>query len=68
MTTKVILLCPDTSHWAVKASVQDRVFSFDAQKYTDEWREADSFILNPAEQRETYVHSSRRIMIMEVER
>ena len=67
MTTKVIVSCPDTSHWAVRVYVEDRVFDFGTQKFKDEWSRSDVFNLNPEEKREVYVHSSRRLTIVEVD-
>jgi hypothetical protein len=66
MTTRIKLECPDTSHWHVKVDVQDQVYDHEAKAMTDEWREADSFVLKQTESRETYIHSSRRLIVTEI--
>lgn len=67
MTTRVHLHCPDTSHWHVKVTIQDKVFDTVDQKMTDEWRTADRFVLKQTESRDVYVHSTRRLIIEERE-
>lgn len=67
MTTKVVLECPDNSHWHVKVEVRDRVYDHTANAYTDDWGLADSFVLKQTEKREVYIHSSRRLIVDEVE-
>jgi hypothetical protein len=68
MTTKVIVTCPDRSHWAIKVSIEDRAFSFETQKYNDEWEVTNSVVLQPTESHETYIHGSRRLTVEEISR
>ena len=68
MTTKVRITCPDNSHWDIKVTIEDQVFSFETQKMTDEWRSVNTITLKPTESHETYVHSSRRLTVEQVER
>jgi hypothetical protein len=68
MTTKVVVSCPNDSHWDIKVTIKDRAFDFVTQKYSDEWRVADSFTLKPTESREVYVHSSRHVLVEEIDR
>lgn len=66
MTTKVKIECPDNSHWHIKVTTQDRVYDHDKRAYTDEWRTAESFVLEQTQQREVYIHDSRRLIVDEV--
>lgn len=67
MTTKVKLECPDNSHWHVKVEIEDKKYNFDSQQYEDLWRVSESFVLKQTESRETYIHSSRRLIVSEIE-
>ncbi len=66
MTTKVVIECPDNSHWHVKVEVRDRVWDGAAHTHTDDWSLADSFVLKQGDKRETYVHSTRKLVVEEV--
>lgn len=70
MTTKVQITCPDNSHWHVKFEVQDLVYDHDKQRMTDEWKTVESHtrVLKQGEQAETYLTSSRRLILTEVEK
>jgi hypothetical protein len=68
MTTKVVLSCPDNSHWKVKVEIRDRVYDPQKLAMTDDWSLADSFELGPGESRETYIHDSRKLIVEEVPR
>jgi hypothetical protein len=66
MTTKVVVTCPDNSHWPLKVITQDCVFDAIAREVTTEWKDTSSVELRVGEKHETYVHSSRRLVIEEV--
>jgi hypothetical protein len=72
MTTKVSISCPDNSHWAVKVEVQDKIMvaqvigGVATINAVPSWSTTEIFELKPTESRETYVHSTRRLVIEEV--
>lgn len=68
MTTKVKIECPDTSHWHVRVKTQDKLYDPKSQKYVpNEFTTVDTFVLKQGEAREVYIHSSRRLVIEEIE-
>lgn len=68
MTTKVKIECPDNSHWHVKVTVRDQLYDPKSQKYVPEqFTKAETFTLKQGESREVYIHSSRSLVIEEIE-
>jgi hypothetical protein len=67
MTTKVKVECPDSSHWHVRIEIQDNRWDPVKKEISGEFSLFDSFILKPGDSRETYITSTRRLMISEVE-
>jgi len=67
MTTKVHVQCQENSHWPIVVIVEDLAWDPVAKKMTDEWKEASRTILVQDQHLpDTYVHSSRRLVIEEV--
>lgn len=67
MTTKVKLECPDNSHWHIKVEIQDKKYNHDSGVREDLWRTSETFVLKQTESRETYIHSSRRLIVEELD-
>lgn len=67
MTTKVVISCPDNSHWHVKVEVRDRVYDHANKVMTDYYSLADSFTLKQTESREVWISSGRKLIVEEVE-
>jgi hypothetical protein len=68
MTTKVVVACPQGSHWSLKVTVQDDIYDFATKKMTGEWSNGAVSIIDPGRLLpETYVHASRRLIIEEIE-
>jgi hypothetical protein len=68
MTTKVTVQCPKDSHWDIKVSTQDKMNDPRARLSADLWVNLTTVVvLKPTESYEAYVHSTRRIVIEEVE-
>jgi hypothetical protein len=65
MTTKVVIACPDHGHWHVKVEVRDQVYSHETKAMTNDWSLADSFVLKQGESKETYITSTRKLIIEE---
>lgn len=66
MTTKVVVSCPDNSHWHVKVEIRDQVYDFEKKVMTEDWGLAGSFVLKQGESRETYITNSRKLVVSEV--
>lgn len=67
MTTRVKLECPDNSHWHVLVEIQDQHWNPVKKVLENDHRTTDGFILKQGESRETYITSTRRILLTEVE-
>ncbi|MES2030859.1 MAG: hypothetical protein V4477_16890 [Pseudomonadota bacterium] len=67
MTTKVHVTCPETSHWNLIVTTEDQVWDADAKKMTGVWAATGQapVVLKPTEVHETYIHSSRRLVVSE---
>lgn len=67
MTTKVKLECPDNSHWHAKVEVQDNKWDPEKQELTGEFVTTQEIVLKQGEKHETYITSTRRLLISEME-
>lgn len=69
MTTHVVIECPQASHWHVQVTTQDQLFDPKSQKMVPgEWvRAGKPVVLKQGEKHETYITSSRRLIIDEIE-
>lgn len=67
MTTKVVISCPDNSHWHVKVTVRDKLYDPKSQKYVPgQYTRAQTHILKQGEKVETYLTDSRSLEVEEI--
>jgi hypothetical protein len=66
MTTKVVVSCPESSHWNLIVTTEDQVWDADFKKMTYVWRQTGTVVvLKPLDSHETYIHSNRRLIVSE---
>lgn len=63
MTTKINIACEAGSHWAVKVTVMDMQIDTNTNSMVN--CHAGSYVLQPGEKKEEYVHSTRFYIIEE---
>lgn len=67
MTTKVVISCPEGSHWHVKVTIRDKLYDPKSQKYVPgEYTRVQGSILKPGESFETYLTDSRSLEVDEI--
>jgi hypothetical protein len=68
MTTKVTVTCSESSHWNLVVTTEDKVWDSEAKKLSDDWVAVaypPVVVLKPLESHETYLTSTRRIVVSE---
>lgn len=65
MTLSLIISCPHNSPYRLHASIQDKNHDPSAHGAKEKWPQADWFRLDPGQCKETFLTSTRRIMLTE---
>lgn len=71
MTTKVSIQCPPDSHWNLSIRTEDKRHENDNHNMPAAWADAAGVVpvvLDPGSEYSTYLTSTRRIVVEEVER
>jgi len=66
MTLHIVLSCPQSSPYKARVSIQDQVYDPETKTMTEDFREAQVIEINRGECVDTYLTSTRRILITEL--
>ncbi len=67
MTTRVVVSCPEGSHWHLLVTVRDSLFDPKSKRYVPEqFTRVETHVLTQGESREINIWDSRSLVVEEV--